>query len=239
MSAAVFVETLRRHVTHAVFIALVVIVAAIAALIGAFGGPPGFWIGMVTLSGLVIGCQLIGPEFSSGTLQLVLAKPVNRSWYVVSRFAGVVAAIWIFFAVTAVADIGARSLHYGSFDPTMFALPFNEAFSFLIVCALFAFFGSFTRSYVNVALYFLLQVAVYAAGGIVRRLEMSDTAISPFVREHPAIRNFLIATTTNLFPSAAETFDWRWMLMVASNAAVVLLLACLVFRNREVPYGAD
>jgi len=239
VNAAVFVETVRRHVTHSVFIALLVIVASIAALVGAFGGPPGFWIGMVTLAGIVIGCQLIGPEFSSGTLQLILAKPVNRSAYVVSRFAGVVAAIWIFFLVPAVADIGARSFHRGAFDPSMFALPVNEAFSFLIVCALFAFFGSFTRSYLNVALYFFLQVLVYAAGAIVRRIEMSDLAISPFVRDHQGIKSSLIAITANLFPSAAEGFDGRWMLMVASNAAVVLLLACVVFRNREVPYGAD
>jgi len=33
---------------------------------------------------------------------------------------------------------------------------------------------------------------------------MSDTAISPFVREHPAIRNFLIATTTNLNYALAD-----------------------------------
>ena len=29
------------------------------------------------------------------------------------------------------------------------------------------------------------------------------------------------------------------MLMVLANAAVALVLACLAFRQREVPYGAD
>ena len=39
------------------------------------------------------GSQLIGPEFSSGTLQLIVARPVNRSYYLLSRVAGAFAAI--------------------------------------------------------------------------------------------------------------------------------------------------
>ena len=37
---------------------------------------------------LITGCGPIGPEFSSGTLQLILVKPINRATYLLSRVAG-------------------------------------------------------------------------------------------------------------------------------------------------------
>jgi hypothetical protein len=44
----------------------------------------------------------------------------------------------------------------------------------------------------------------------------------------------------NLYPETPLVpFDRNWLLKVFSNAAIALLLACLIFRRREVPYGAD
>jgi hypothetical protein len=43
----------------------------------------------------------------------------------------------------------------------------------------------------------------------------------------------------NLFPSTPYGFSREWLLLVLANAAIAILLACLAFRRREVPYGAD
>jgi hypothetical protein len=43
----------------------------------------------------------------------------------------------------------------------------------------------------------------------------------------------------NLYPSATAGLNWQLLLLVLSNAAVAIVLACFAFRNREVPYGAD
>jgi len=240
VSGVVFRETVRRHVRNGLYVVLLVVIAALALTCGALGGPSGFWMGFVTLAGVILGCQLIGPEFSSGTLQLVLAKPVNRTSYLLSRYAGVVVAVAIYLAVPAVFDVAGRVfVNKTSFAKEMFVAPLNTAIAYLMTAALLVFFGSFTRSYLNVALYFLTQTILYMTGGALSAIETGSFAISPFFKKHPEFHDALRQVMRNVFPSATQEIDWRWMLMVVSNAAVVLLLASLVFRRREVPYGAD
>jgi len=60
-----------------------------------------------------------------------------------------------------------------------------------------------------------------------------------YLREHPAIISTLERVHVNLFPSAPETITMIFVIRVASNTAIALLLACVLFRRREVPYGAD
>ena len=240
MSGVVFIETVRRHVTNVAYLIVLLLFAIVACIAGAIGATPGMWTGIVNLAGIVLACQLIGPEFSSGTLQLVLAKPVNRSSYLVARYCGVVVATAILFAVPAVFDAGSRVFaHHEHLTASMFALPANTAMSFIIAAALFALFGSMSRSYINLAIYFISETMLYAAMAVLRAIENGSYAVSPFFQAHPGIAIGMTKLTRNLFPEVTQTFDWRWTLMVVSNGAVALLLACLVFRDREVPYGAD
>ena len=128
MSGVVFMETLRRHLQNVAYVAILIMLSALALLFGWFGGPSGFWMGFASLAGIILGCQLIGPEFSSGTLQLVLAKPVNRSAYLLSRYAGVLVAIAIYFAVPTIFDVVARLvLGKAEFAGAMLITPLNTA----------------------------------------------------------------------------------------------------------------
>lgn len=228
MNGVVFVETVRRHVTNLVFVTVLLIVAIIACVAGGTGSPSGIWTSFSNLAGIVLACQLIGPEFSSGTLQLVLAKPVNRSSYLIARYCGVLVAVAILFLVPALFDVGGRVLiNKEHFTSAMFAGPVNGGVTFLMAAALFALFGSMSRSYINVAIYFVAEAVLYLSG------------MGPFLKGHPEIREGVLAVTHNLFPQMSPSFDWRWTLMIVSNSAVTVLLACLIFRQREVPYGAD
>ena len=227
MSGVVFIETVRRHVQNVAYLVLLLVLAIVALIVGGSGGPAGLWVALASLIGIILGCQLIGPEFSSGTLQLVLAKPINRATSLLSRYAGVLAAVAIVFIVPMLFDLGGRLfVDNQSFAAGMIAAPLNNAISFVMAVALLALFGSMSRSYINVAIYYALEVIFFLANGVL-------------ARKYPSVRTALANVTRNIFPQAPEEFDWRWMVMVLSNASVVLLLACLVFRKREVPYGAD
>src|SRR5207253_5152250 len=136
MNRVVVAETLRRHVTSPGYVIFVVLTAIVAAGSAMSPSDSQSWQGMTTLLVLIIGAQLIGPEFSSGTLQLVIAKPVNRSAYLLSRVAGVVCAgwlaLWLPFAVYEIV----RLLGRGMLDwSALFAIALHRTAGMLLMCA--------------------------------------------------------------------------------------------------------
>src|SRR5438105_7934015 len=141
-------ETLRRHFAHLGYISALLVLIVIVATVSAIGGPAQAPYEMITLFTLIAGCQLIGPEFSKGTLQLILSKPVGRSTYLVSRVAGVVLAIWAAIIVMFASDIIGRLIAETPITwRTALATLLVAALRTLFVCALLAFFGSFSSSY--------------------------------------------------------------------------------------------
>jgi hypothetical protein len=141
----------------------------------------------------------------------------------------VVVSIWIFFAAPFLCDLIMRVVfHREPFEIATLAEPLNAALAFTMTCALLVLFGSFTRSYLNVAIYLVIETVLVVSEGI---LQQASFPIE--------ISRGLALVAQNLFPSAPPSFDLRWTMMVISNAAVAVLLACFVFRRREVPYGAD
>lgn len=251
MNAAVIREAVRRHWSSIAFVAFAVLTAVVAVVSSQLDSPSHLWPSWVALLTLIVGSQIIGPEFSSGTLQLILAKPVNRSTYLLSRVAGVVVSVWMVAALPFAVELIGRAI---SSRPSQQFVQvgwtgFNVAIETILVCSLFALLGSFTRSYFNIAIYMGLKiglaVTVAAATSIagMSRATMSTGLVASFGRflsDHPAIIRGLNHVQENLFPDAPHgVFDRNWLLMVLSNAAVALLLACVLFRRREVPYGAD
>ena len=245
MSATVILETLRRHFAHIGYIGALLLIMVITAAMGGMDAPAGTAYSVFTLFIVLAGCQIIGPEFSKGTLQLILSKPVHRSRYLLSRVVGVVLALWIAIVITFAADVISRALaHHDLAWLTGGGTATAVAAQAVLVCSLMALFGSFTRSYLNVAIYLGGQIVLSLLAGVldfIRHLERGLwAAIGAFLREHPGVIAAVRAVHENLYPSAPDIpFDRNWLLMVFGNAAVALLLACLVFRKREVPYGAD
>lgn len=243
MSPVVIAETVRRHFASVAFVGYALIVAFIAFMLAWFDGPPGGWHAFVALLILVAGSQLIGPEFSSGTLQLVLAKPINRSVYLLSRYGGVIAAIWIFLAFGLGFELLGRATRGNAVQlQSMSVRTAIIGLDALLICALLVFFGSFLRSYLNVALYFVLQMFIGLTMAAINEIRPSMPGLigvmARFFDRHPEIARAVAAIGRNLYPDRPITYDRNWIMLVLSNSAVALLLACLIFRRREVPYGA-
>ena len=245
MSATVILETLRRHFAHIAYVAAMLMILLIGATMAAVDGPAGGSLEIMRLFVIIAGCQIIGPEFSSGTLQLILSKPIHRARYLLSRVAGVVLALWIVIALVYAADVIARAIGGHKIAwLTGGGAAAAVAAQAVLVCSLMALFGSFTRSYLNVALYIGGQILLGLIGGLLQFISRVDrgtfAAIGAFLRNQTGVLRAVQTIEQNIYPDTSVIpFDRNWLLLIAGNAAVALLLACLIFRKREVPYGAD
>jgi ABC-type transport system involved in multi-copper enzyme maturation permease subunit len=241
MNVVVIEETVRRHVTNAFYIAYVALAAIVSLGVSSFSRPASMWPSLISALAIVAGSGVIGPEFSSGTLQLVLVKPVNRAVYLLSRVAGVVIAVWIAAGVGALCEVLGRLIwnHATMPWPIIGGALLNAMCDAVLTIALLALLGSLTRAYFNVAIYFALMIGFSAAEFVAGMLRSSGNAIGRFLAAHLEIERALNTIGQNLFPDVTPRLDRNWLLMVLANASVALLLACFAFRRREVPYGAD
>jgi ABC-type transport system involved in multi-copper enzyme maturation permease subunit len=245
VSFVVIAETLRRHFAHLGYVSALLVLIVIVVTMAGIGAPSQAPYEMISLFTLIAGCQLIGPEFSKGTLQLILSKPVGRSAYLVSRVAGVVLAIWAAIIVMFGSDIAGRLIAGSPITwRTALATMLVAALRVLLVCALLAFFGSFSRSYVNVGIYLGGQIFLSMLFGLLNMMKSAVSGemgkIGAILRAHPGVLDGFGWVRTNLCPDQpAIPFDRNWILMMFCNAAAALLLACVIFSRREVPYGAD
>ncbi|MEA2490513.1 MAG: family transporter protein [Acidobacteriota bacterium] len=244
MSGVVIAETVRRQLGSVFIMAFLALLAIIGLGASRSQSPAVIWPTFASLLAIVVGSGLIGPEFSSGTLQLILVKPLSRSSYVLSRVAGAVLVAWIGIAIAASCELLGRLLweHGHDLDAVGIAA-LHGAMRTVLICALLAFFGTFTRAYFNVGIYFFLQIGIETVAGMLGMIRQAHGGIfgafGAFVATHPEISKGLTWVGQNLFPDPPPRIEPAWLVMVASNAAVALLLACLMFRRREVPYGAD
>ena len=241
MNRVVIVETVRRHVTNVGYLIFLAVLILVALAVSVFNSPATAWPSLVTLLALITGCGVIGPEFSSGTLQLILVKPVNRAVYVVSRVAGILLVVWLAAAAAAVCELAGRALwgDHGLQARAIGTTLLNSATDTILVVCLLALLGSVTRAYFNIAIYMLGLIGLSTSGVILAFVRQTQNAVGRFLNEHTSIERGLSAIDRNLFPDLPPRLDAAWTLMVLSNAAIALLLACLAFRRREVPYGAD
>lgn len=240
MNGVVIAETVRRHVTSGAYLAFVALLAIIALGASMFDKPASMWPSLVALLAFIVGCGPIGPEFSSGTLQLILVKPVNRAVYLVSRVAGVVIVIWIAAFIAAIFELTGRALWGSGLQWRTIAMTLvNVLTDTVLTVSLLTFLGSITRAYFNIAIYFAVLIGLSMTSFTLGMLRKSQNVIGRVLESYPSIERTIETIDGNLFPDVLQRLDARWTLMVLSNAAVALLLACLAFRRREVPYGAD
>ena len=240
MNGVVIVETVRRHLTNLAFLAYLVFLAIVALGVSAFNTPASAWPTLVTLLALIVGCGPIGPEFSSGTLQLVLVKPVSRASYLLSRVAGVVLVVWSAAILCAAFELAGRAMWGDALRASQIGSALVNAMTdTILTVSLLVLVGSLTRAYFNVAIYMVAMIGLSMAGVVLAFVRQSRTAVGAFLSAHPEIERALVVIEQNLFPDAPARLDWQWTLMIFTNAAVALVFACLAFGRREVPYGAD
>ena len=240
MNGVVVAETVRRCVTSIGYWLFVGLMAIIAFGMSRFDRPGTAWPSLASLLAMIIGCTPIGPEFSSGTLQLILTKPVNRSSYLISRVAGAAFAVWIATFIAFAFELVGRALWVPVMRLDLVGSVLLHSFAdTILICALLAFFGSFTRAYFNIAIYLVLMIGIGVGQGMLSMFRSMPSGFGAWLASHDILDRVLIFTSRNLFPDAPLRFDGPWLLLVLSNAALALVAACFLFRNREVPYGAD
>jgi ABC-type transport system involved in multi-copper enzyme maturation permease subunit len=226
MSGVVVMETMRRHVTSIAFWSAIALICMFAMGIGNLGGVR-VWPELVWVFAIATGASVIGPEFSSGTLQLILVKPISRAVYLLSRVAGVVLVAWLAAIVAGGFEAAGVAIDGAPQWREIAVAVLNSFADTVLIVSLLALLGSLTRAYYNVAIRLGAQVLLM--------IVMASGA-----RKFPAaLTSALRSVQHNLFPDTPPGFDRNWLLLITSNAAIALVLACLVFRNREVPYGAD
>jgi ABC-type transport system involved in multi-copper enzyme maturation permease subunit len=240
MNRVVIAETVRRHFTSLGYLSFLAFLTIIALGVSRFNRPGAGWPSLVAILAIVVGCAPIGPEFSSGTLQLILVKPVKRWVYLLSRVAGVVLVVWIAALLGGVCELTGRLLWTPSSSAAAIAVAILNCFADAILTAsLLVLLGSLTRAYFNVAIYLSLQFGLVALLTILGFMRATGNAIGQFLAQTPAIERGVALVHSSLFPEFPLQFDTHWLAMVLIEAAVALILACLAFRSREVPYGAD
>ena len=241
MNRVVIEETVRRHVTNVFYLAFLGLVIIIALAVSVFDRPGSAWPSLVSLLSLIAGCGVIGPEFSSGTLQLILVKPVNRAVYLVSRVTGVVLVVWFAAIVAAVCELAGRAIwgDTGIQAKAIGSTLLNSATDTILAVAVLALLGSLTRAYFNIAIYVAVMFGLNVSFVVLAFVRQTQTAAGQFLQDHTGLERSLPVIEANLFPELPPLLSANWSLMILSNAAVALLLACLAFRRREVPYGAD
>lgn len=240
MNGVVIAETFRRHVTNGAYLAYLAFLAIVALGSSAFDKPAAAWPSLVTLLAFITGCGPIGPEFSSGTLQLILVKPVNRAAYLLSRVAGVVLAVWAAAIVASLFEVAGRAIWAHSVPAGMIGSALlNVLVDTVLTVSFLTLLGSLTRAYFNIAIYVAGLIGLSLLTSILGMVRQSRNVVGQFLIEHAGIERGLSVVDHNLFPDLPPRLDGPWTLMVLANAAVALVLACLVFRRREVPYGAD
>jgi ABC-type transport system involved in multi-copper enzyme maturation permease subunit len=234
-------ETIRRHVVRPGYV-IVLILLAMTGMFGATFNTPGqMWPWLVTALAIVTGSAIIGPELSTGTLQLIVSKPLSRSAYLCARVAGVFASVGLAAVVGFTAECVARVL-LGRITVPWQRLTEVLAGALLVsflAIALLTLLGSLTRSYFNVAIYLGAQAALSATETIVGLLRVRAGVASGLLNRYPGIERGLIAFDEFLFPAIPAELHGGWMIRLLATAIVSLVLACLAFDRREVPYGPE
>jgi len=236
----VVAETARRIFTNLGFLTFAAFLVILSLGVSRFGPPGALWPSLVAVLAIVLGCGPIGPEFSSGTLQLILVKPVRRWVYLLSRVTGVVLAVWAAAILAGVTELVGRFLWA---DPTAWPRVtggivncFADA---ILTASLLVLLGSLTRAYVNVAIYLGVQFSLMAVATVLGFMRVSRNALGQILERYPAIEKAVARVDQTLYPEFPPSFQLKWIGVVLLTAAIALVLACVAFRSREVPYGAD
>jgi hypothetical protein len=198
------------------------------------------WPSLVGLLAIITGSAIIGPEFSTTALQLVVSKPISRSIYLLSRVAGVFASVVIAALLALGAEAGGRLLRADAMPwPRLMTAFAGALIASLLTIAILTCLGSMTRSYLNAAIYLGSEAVLSATEAILGTLRVRHDAIGNFLDRYPVIERSLVNVDNVLFASPPTELTPRWVASVVLTATVALVLACAAFERREVPYGSD
>ena len=232
----------RQKFGSPVVVALLALLALLIAFTAAADGARGRAFQTASLALIVLGAGAVSRDVSTGAVQMILARPLSRTNYLLGRWLGVLAAFGVFLAMAAALVVLFAlaifpAIHSAAEPLSLPALLRGGAgalldgllFSATLLC-----FSTFLPGYGDLVAYFLAVVGLNALQGLGAALQ------------RPGLTSAALVARENLMPDP----DWnaifsgqssslepvgRWALAVA----VLLLTAALIFRRREFAYGHD
>ena len=197
------------------------------------------------ITAIVLGVLLLYTEVQRRTIHTMLAKPIERHELLLGRYAGMVASLTLFVAVSTVAMVGLFWLRDAPFTINTVKALVLIWFEVCVVAAIAAFFSSFSSPILSGVFTF----GIFMVGRATPELRAAvDAADSPVIRG--VCRAALYAVPDlNLFQVSGTTLDgapvsvhgdfvdWSYVAAACGHGllyvGVFLLLAVVIFARRD------
>lgn len=236
MNRAIVAATLRQRFTSPMRVALLLFFS-VPPLLGALFMPAA---GLSLLGdsygvALVFAAGMIGQDVSSGTLQLLLARPVRRSEYVLGRWLGAalgtLAVVWTQIAIATLL-LAARDATPAARN--VLALAGGDALLAIGMAAVMALLSSLVPGLADLGLLLITNVTVTALGAFAQfkhweALARGAQEIGRFLKPEVSLAPLLLGGAVSWF----EIVSWL------SSVTLCLALAIVVTNRRELSYASS
>ena len=181
---------------------------------------------------MVLAAGMIGQDVSSGVLQLLFARPVRRSEYVLSRWLSVAiaaAAISVLQIALAWLIVNARG---GTLETnTVLLTMLQRVFEVIQITAVMAMLSSLAAGVSDLALWFATTVL-----GAILQLAAQAKGWAWLGRVGAEIQR-IVGPDVGLLALAGGTGGWSDLVVTLSIAATALLIAVVLVNRKELSYA--
>ncbi|MCS6777505.1 MAG: ABC transporter permease subunit [Chloroherpetonaceae bacterium] len=199
----------------------------------------------ILLAGLfvtIVTCiYLIPAEIERRTIYTVLSKPVQRYEFVLGKFLGGFATVFINIAAMGVVFLAMIYFQERRIPAEMFKGVMLTFFQMMLLAALTIFFSTFTTPVVN----FFLSFGIFMIGNLTTVTESLTTKSNPLVRGVGTLVHYLLPNFGNfniqnsiirpqIEIANEQVFLRNNILYAIIYSSVLLVLAILIFDRREV-----
>lgn len=189
---------------------------------------------LATILVWALAAGVIGREVENGSLHLLLARPVSRSSYLVSRLMGTWLAFVLVVLGTWVCTQAIVALIGGSHDvETSSVQVFRPLLSGTWFIVLILALSTVASGYADVGLLLLLLVFPKLLFGLGELLDLK------WLQEAGFFLAKQVYNQVQIFAWSLADWDWRALLRYTSNLTLVLAAAFWYFNRREIGYGHD
>jgi ABC-type transport system involved in multi-copper enzyme maturation permease subunit len=183
---------------------------------------------------LILSAGLIGQDLSSGVLQLLFARPIRRSEYVLNRWlaaASAATALSIARILVAAIILAARGMPASA--SSMAITAGNDAITAFGITAVITLFSSLVGGFGDLALLFVSMISsqmLQGLGGLMQNpvVSRAGAELEGFLNPHVELAQCL---TLSAFP-------WFMVVSYASTVALCLALAIVAMNQRELSYAS-
>ena len=191
-----------------------------------------------TLIAVFMGVGLVSKEIERRSLYPLLAKPLDRSEFILGRFAGLGFTLLVNVAVMTAGLYLTLAATHAVFDPNLLKAVYTMFLGLLLVVALALLFSALSSSMLAAVGTVILVVAGHFSD-IIRNVKQvapstPDWLSQGFYYVLPNFRNFdLKSRVVHFDPVPGSDLGWI-TLYAAAYLAVVLGIALTVFRSRDL-----